>query len=293
MSSKAGVLKFFEIAAGLSTGEPQIAEKHRAAGCVVQETDVSCLPLASILHRYSDREIHWLKIDVEGMEEEVLQGWLPSTVRPWVVVIESTLPNTQIPAHEKWEPQLIDLGYAFVYFDGLNRFYVSKARQDLKHAFRSGPNCFDSFALTETSPFCTHLNQKLGAQQEETQRLSQALAQSEREIGAIQAQLQRSGEETQRLYRALAERDREGETQANKSGLVYASLCRAGNRGGARMGKLRWERILAITARIFRSSCSAELTPYTASSAAWSLFRTDRIDHLYQDLHEPDSRFIK
>lgn len=226
LSSKAGVLKFFEIAdTGLSTGEPQIAEDHRAAGYVVRETDVPCVTLASILDRYPDREIHWLKIDVEGMEEEVLQGWLPSTVRPWVVVIESTLPNTQVPAHERWEPQLIDLGYAFVYFDGLNRFYVSKAHQDLKDAFRSGPNCFDAFALsgTSTSRFCSYLNQKIGAQQEETQRLSQALAQSEREIGEIQAQLQHSREETQRLSQTLAKRDREGETQANKLRLVYAS----------------------------------------------------------------------
>lgn len=185
LADKAGILKFFEIIdTGLSTGDPQIAEKYRASGFSVLERDVPCLTLANILDRYSDREIHWLKIDVEGMERQVLQGWPPSTVRPWVVVIEGTMPLTREETHDKWEPPLLELGYDFIYFDGLNRFYLSKAHLELKDAFRSGPNVFDGFALsgTASAPFCSQLIQKLNRTQEETQHLSHTLAERQQEM---------------------------------------------------------------------------------------------------------------
>jgi len=200
IGSKSGVLSFYEIdATGLSTGDAQIAEKHRTAGFTTKETAVSCLPLADILDCYHDYDIHWIKIDVEGMESEVIQGWLPSEVRPWIVVVESTLPLSQVETHGEWEPLLIKLGYEFVYFDGLNMFYVSNTHQGLKEYFRCPPNVFDSFALsgTNSSVFCVLLNNKL------TQREQEFII-----------QIQRSREETQSLMYTLSERDRQvGELQ--------------------------------------------------------------------------------
>ncbi|KAF1086051.1 hypothetical protein SPSYN_00789 [Sporotomaculum syntrophicum] len=200
IGSRSGVLSFYEIdATGLSTGDARIAEKHRAAGFTVKETTVSCLTLSDILERYQEREVHWLKIDVEGMETQVIQGWLPSEVRPWVVVVESTYPLNQVETHEEWEPLLTKLGYEFVYFDGLNRFYVSKAHNELKERFKSPPNFFDNFALSGTSGvFCELLNNKLTQSEqefynqvergrEENQRLMDTLAEREREINELQA----------------------------------------------------------------------------------------------------------
>ena len=46
---------------------------------------------------------------------------------------------------------MIDIGYEFVYFDGLNRFYVHSARPELKEAFGAGPNLFDDFVLYGSS----------------------------------------------------------------------------------------------------------------------------------------------
>jgi FkbM family methyltransferase len=148
ISRTRGRLSFFNIPdTGISTGELELAQTHRAAGFDVRLIEVESQPLSDILDANSTRDIHWLKIDVEGMERQVIESWAPSAVRPWIVVIESTQPGTTQPAHQTWEPQLCALGYDFVYFDGLNRFYTSHQWPELKASFSVGPNCFDNFAL--------------------------------------------------------------------------------------------------------------------------------------------------
>jgi FkbM family methyltransferase len=145
----ADALPFFEIAdTGLSTGERVIADQHAARGAATKAIVVRCIPLGEILDRYADRPIHWLKIDVEGMERAVVESWAPSPVRPWIVLLESTRPLSQEPNFAGWEPQLLTLGYEFVYFDGLNRFYVSREHPELKASFGPGPNIFDEFRLS-------------------------------------------------------------------------------------------------------------------------------------------------
>jgi FkbM family methyltransferase len=151
------VLKFFEVHdTGLSTADPTIAAQHRESGFSVHEVTVPCIPLSSIFDACTEPEIHWLKIDVEGFEQQALLTWGGSSARPWIVIIESTLPRTQIETHETWEPILIDYGYTPVYFDGLNRYYVSKAHQELTNAFRIPPNVFDGFALNGTASASFH-----------------------------------------------------------------------------------------------------------------------------------------
>lgn len=155
---------FYEIAgSGLSTSDPEIAKRHRDSGFDVRETSVSSLTLSDIFKPYIGREIHWLKIDVEGFEGQVLQSWNPSQARPWIVVVESTLPSSQIESHDKWEKMILDLDYQFVYFDGLNRYYISNKHPELKDAFRVGPNVFDGFVLSGTSSasFCALLNDQI------------------------------------------------------------------------------------------------------------------------------------
>lgn len=152
VSTEIGVMRFFEIPnSGISTGDARIAKEHAARGFPVREISVPCITLASLFKSCEKKEIHWLKIDVEGMEEKVLRSWKLSKVRPWIVVVESTLPLTQTESHRAWEPLLLKLGYAFVYFDGLNRYYVSSAQQPLRGAFCSGPNVFDGFTFNGTS----------------------------------------------------------------------------------------------------------------------------------------------
>lgn len=142
-------IRFFEIPeTGLSTGDAEIAQEHLQRGFEVVETEVPLLPLAEILDGVGDRDIHWLKIDVEGMEKSVLESWSPSGKKPWIVVAESTRPLQVETVYEDWEPLLISRGYEFVYFDGLNRFYISEEHMELKSFFGAGPNVFDDFAVS-------------------------------------------------------------------------------------------------------------------------------------------------
>lgn len=60
---------------GLSTGSRRIAERHAKSGLEFREVSVPCLPLSTILDSHGKRDIHWLKIDVEGMERQVIQSW--------------------------------------------------------------------------------------------------------------------------------------------------------------------------------------------------------------------------
>ena len=83
---------------------------------------------------------------IEGGEGDVLAGADFDAFRPWIVVVEATLPGSQVESHGKWEELLLRHGYSFVWFDGLNRYYLSdEMKPDLERHFRVPPNVFDGF----------------------------------------------------------------------------------------------------------------------------------------------------
>lgn len=141
---------FFEVPeTGLSTGIVEIAEHHRAAGYDVREVRVPCTSLTDILDRFSGEAIHWMKIDVEGMEAEVLRSWGDNAARPWLLSIEATFPNSQTPVHHEWIDEVLARGYLKVYFDGLSMYFVHEDHKDRASAFLAPPNVFDGYAITE------------------------------------------------------------------------------------------------------------------------------------------------
>ena len=108
--------------------------------------------------------MHWLKIDVEGHERAVLEGWDANTLRPWVIVVEATLPNAPTSNYAEWEPIVLEAGYTCVYDDGLNRFYIEPQRQDLAQAFACPPNPFDNIQLSRHSTLCRDVLEEAGQQ---------------------------------------------------------------------------------------------------------------------------------
>lgn len=188
VAAKAGTLAFFEIpGTGLGTGDAAIAKKHAKAGFEAREIVVPALTLDDVLEREGAGDIHWLKIDVEGGEKAALQGWKASPARPWIVVVESTLPLSQTPSHKAWEKLVLAKGYKFAYFDGLNRFYVSDRHPQLRKAFETGPNVFDGFSIgpDASAPYAAVLNDRRRAAEEELARVRRetevALAGKDRE----------------------------------------------------------------------------------------------------------------
>ena len=183
-------LVFYEIPeTGLSTAEESIARRHQAAGFSVRNIVVPCLTLDEALAPFFGREIHWLKIDVEGHEQQVLQGWKAESIKPWIVMIESTLPLTQTEFYDDWEQLIVGRGYQFAYFDGLNRFYLSPDHPELLGAFKCGPNVFDDFALSGEAhaPFCILLNEKIQQAEERAQRAEVQAHNLENQLAAVYA----------------------------------------------------------------------------------------------------------
>lgn len=151
-----GTIELYEIAdTGLSTTMAAIAEKHAGDGRHPVRHVVPQQTLDKLFEDLGRTEVHWMKIDVEGAEAIVLQGWRESVVRPWILVIEATRPGTPISVQHEWEQLVLDKGYARVYFDGLNSFFVSNERPELAAAFQVPVNIFDDFELSglASSPF--------------------------------------------------------------------------------------------------------------------------------------------
>lgn len=147
-------ISFFVIGdTGLSTGVREHALKHLSSGYEITETRVQVTSLDQILALSHGKDVHWLKIDVEGMEADVLESWGDCRVRPWICIIESTLPNSPEENNQLWEKYLTAKEYSCVYFDGLNRYFLHKSKVHLAIHFGPGPNVFDHFSLSETSPF--------------------------------------------------------------------------------------------------------------------------------------------
>ena len=168
LGTASGEIAFYKVGdTGMSTGDSAIAAQHRSAGLSIELTSSPCIRLSDVLSRFADRDIHWLKIDVEGMEKDVIDSWLPSDVRPWIVIVESTRPNSREENFSQWEPTLVALGYGFKYFDGLNRYYVSTSHKELESAFGLGPNYFDDFSVARNSPFSRLLSSELNTLDEE------------------------------------------------------------------------------------------------------------------------------
>lgn len=192
---------------GMTTGVASYAELHRNVGWKSNKITVPTRTLASVLEDAQGRDIHWLKLDVEGMERDALESWGSSTIRPWILVIESTYPNSPEVNYKDWEQEVLKRGYVFAYFDGLNRFYVHKDHSNLLDSFGPGPNFFDTFSLTDRSPFVTDLGKKLRDTAERTETLetelkavAEKLRLSEAELGTLtQLATQREADLTKAL----------------------------------------------------------------------------------------------
>jgi hypothetical protein len=143
-----GTVKLFESEVdGWSTTIPEVAKNHfNVLGISNHEINVDVLTLNQICQKYvKNRDIHFLKIDVEGGEKKVLLGFDLFKFRPWILLIEATLPNSQVEVFEDWEFLVLERNYKFIYSDGLNRFYLAQEKSHLSALFSYPPNVFDNF----------------------------------------------------------------------------------------------------------------------------------------------------
>ncbi len=141
-----GETVFFEVAGtGLSTTQRASVDLAAGDGFSARQINVPCTTLASVCREHGIGTVHFLKIDVEGAEKDVLEGSDFNTVRPWIIVVEANEPSSTRDISETWEPLILGQGYDFVYYDGLNRFYLAAEHPELQWCFAAPPNIFDRY----------------------------------------------------------------------------------------------------------------------------------------------------
>jgi FkbM family methyltransferase len=150
VSSSSGSAEFYDVKdMGVSTLDAELGAEYVRAGLSVEKISVPLLTLNEIVKNHKVDEIHFLKIDVEGHEQSVVESLDLTKSRPWIIVVEATITNSKISNHSKWEPLLLECRYKFVYFDGLNRFYLANEHHQLGVAFSAPPNIFDNYQSFE------------------------------------------------------------------------------------------------------------------------------------------------
>jgi FkbM family methyltransferase len=128
---------------GLSTfsdamkSEYEQDEDMRAAGHIDYEVRVETLANVFAQHVPEGQTVHFLKVDVEGLEYQVLRGNDWSRFRPILVCVEA---NHIV---QDWHRLLADASYDKVLFDGLNEYFLAK-----EHGARTELFAFASMFLT-------------------------------------------------------------------------------------------------------------------------------------------------
>ncbi len=200
---------------GLSTTDAMLAARHVAAGWDSDIIRLPVLSLTEIWRRHARPTVHFLKIDVEGAEAEVLRGADFSVFRPWIVLAEATEPGSPTENWVGWDGLLTGAEYRFSWFDGLNRFYVAAEYWDaLKSAFAAPPNVFDQWiqpcgkqqrALLERGQAATVSALQAANTAHEAMRAAQAETGTVRgELAAAQARTKAAETETAELRNRLA-----------------------------------------------------------------------------------------
>jgi FkbM family methyltransferase len=145
----------------------------------VEETAVPQRRLESVLREHAaDRTIHFLKVDVEGAERQVLASSDWDAFRPVVVVVEAVESWSTTPTHERWEGILTGAGYRFAAFDGVNRFYVAEGYDHLIPSLAYPISALDRFVpapLRDSEARLDHALQELEERATETESLRASL----------------------------------------------------------------------------------------------------------------------
>ena len=172
---------------GWATASKETILMHETNGFSGKYYKVPVFPLKDICAQYVEGEIHFLKIDVEGFEKNVIDGMDFQKYRPWIVVVEATKPNSSEEIHNLWESSLLDNNYQLAYSDGLNKFYLASEKSELLINLRYPPNVFDRYIRVDQINSELR-SEKAGAQaQQASERAASAEAQAQHAAAELTA----------------------------------------------------------------------------------------------------------
>jgi len=128
---------------GLSTTIAEHAETaEKETGRKAEALTLPVTTLRALCEANTPTIFEFLKVDVEGAEADVLCGADFKRFRPKVIVVEAIKPFSLKPAWDEWEPVLSDHGYAYVWDDELNRYYVAEEARALVARLTKGPKWY-------------------------------------------------------------------------------------------------------------------------------------------------------
>jgi len=119
-----------------TTLSADLAQLYRDEGYRVVETPTPVRTLTDVLDEHPLPRIDFLKIDAEGVEDQIVRGLDLARYRPSVIVAEEG-------AHQKYEfPHLLaEAGYDELLWDGLNRYFAAaEAPERIRLALRYAAN---------------------------------------------------------------------------------------------------------------------------------------------------------
>jgi FkbM family methyltransferase len=128
---------------GLSTTIPEHAQTaEQEVNRSAEKLTLPMTTLAVLCEAHAPAVFEFLKVDVEGAEADVLRGADFSQFRPRVIVVEAIKPFTLAPAWDEWELLLARHGYACVWDDELNRYYVAEEARAITPRLVEGPKWY-------------------------------------------------------------------------------------------------------------------------------------------------------
>lgn len=137
IAAQSGVLSFRNYPAldGMSTFSDANMRLLRAARPEAEFTEEK-LPVISLAEMFASHrptgDIHFMKVDVEGLELEVLIGNRWGEYRPWLLCIERSLDGARNRAVSTY---LDAVGYFPAFFDGINDYHVANERRPVWEGF--------------------------------------------------------------------------------------------------------------------------------------------------------------
>ena len=187
-----GTIELFDVPSvrGWATTDAALAAEHEARGHEVVAATVPARTLAAICAEHVAGEIHFLKIDAEGSEGQVIRGMDLRRWRPWILIVEAITPIDNLASHGEWEPLVTGQGYSYAYFDGLNRYYLAAEHEELRSALATQPNALDDFvsygqeAALEAARYAAAQARAAEAQAQEAEAQAQAAEAQAREAEA-------------------------------------------------------------------------------------------------------------
>ncbi len=117
---------------GFSTFDETI--KNERTGEKISVKKSTKVPVITLKKLWTEYKIparpEFMKIDVEGLEYQVLEGNDWKNNRPKILCIEAN------HVHSNWHKYIESKGYIYAFFDGLNEYFVAEEEKDRIRKFK-------------------------------------------------------------------------------------------------------------------------------------------------------------